>query len=349
MVASNTAHFLPFLFAVVLALWMNGSSAKAQSLVLPCQNDVIFRSSDGSSCPSPDPLLYYQPVIGILSHPGDGASGRLTNATNASNIPASYVKFVESVGARVIPIIYNEPEDIIIKKLNVVNGVFFTGGWAKTGLYYDVSKKIFEIVLAKNDAGDHFPLYGMALGFELLTMFISQDNDILEKIDIKNQASTLQFSTSDFNGTLFQSFPPDLLAKMSTECLAMHNSMYGISPTRLQADNALSSFFNILTTSADTNNVDFVSTAQAYNYPIVGFQWIPSRNAFEWGYNYTIPHTEDAIRVTQQTANYFISEARKSSTRPKPIAVLTHLIYNFQPTYSGYAGKGYDQVYIFVI
>jgi len=47
-------------------------------------------------------------VIGILSHPGDGASGRLSNDSDVSYIAASYVKFVESGGARVIPLIYND-------------------------------------------------------------------------------------------------------------------------------------------------------------------------------------------------------------------------------------------------
>jgi hypothetical protein len=27
----------------------------------------------------------------------------------------------------------------------LVNGVIFTGGWAKTGLYYDVVEKIFNV------------------------------------------------------------------------------------------------------------------------------------------------------------------------------------------------------------
>ena len=101
------------LLLLVLAVWIG--SPKAESLAPLVEDDAIFRSSDGSSCPSLDPSLYYRPVIGILTHPGDGANGRLSNATNAANIPASYVKFVESAGARVIPIIYNEPEDLIIQ------------------------------------------------------------------------------------------------------------------------------------------------------------------------------------------------------------------------------------------
>ncbi|RZC71361.1 hypothetical protein C5167_034539 [Papaver somniferum] len=84
------------------------------------------------------------PVTGILTHPGDGASGRLNNNKNASYIAASYVKFIESVGARVIPLIYSEPEEILHEKLNLVNGVLFTGGWAKTGLYYEVVEGIFK-------------------------------------------------------------------------------------------------------------------------------------------------------------------------------------------------------------
>ena len=32
-----------------------------------------------------------------------------------------------------------------LHKLELVNGVIFTGGWAKTGLYYDVVEKIFNV------------------------------------------------------------------------------------------------------------------------------------------------------------------------------------------------------------
>ncbi|KAK1326893.1 Gamma-glutamyl hydrolase [Acorus calamus] len=81
----------------------------AKSIRLPSEDN--FRVS--ASCPAPDPALYYRPVIGMLSHPGDGASGRLSNTTDASYIAASYIKFVESAGARVIPLMYNEPPEIL--------------------------------------------------------------------------------------------------------------------------------------------------------------------------------------------------------------------------------------------
>lgn len=34
---------------------------------------------------------------------------------------------------------------VLLQKLELVNGVLFTGGWAKSGLYFEVVKKIFKV------------------------------------------------------------------------------------------------------------------------------------------------------------------------------------------------------------
>ncbi|XP_061362371.1 gamma-glutamyl hydrolase 2-like [Gastrolobium bilobum] len=323
-------------------------SAKAHSaILLPSQLNRDSPISSPVSCPAPDPNLYYQPVIGIVSHPGDGASGRLSNATGGSYIAASYVKFVEAAGARVVPLIYNEPPEKLLKKLELVNGVLFTGGWAKSGLYFETIGKIFEKILEKNDAGHHFPLYAVCLGFELLSMIVSKDNNILEDFSALNQARTLQFvENASIEGTVFQRFPPDLLKKLNTDCLVMQNHRYGISPRKLLDNQKLSSFFEILTTCKDEDDKVYVSTVRSRNYPVTGFQWHPEKNAFEWGSS-RIPHTEDAIQITQYVANFLVSEARKSLNRPDAQELRDSLIYNYIPTYGGKAGKGYDEVYIF--
>ncbi|KAI3679311.1 hypothetical protein L2E82_51443 [Cichorium intybus] len=326
------------------------SLCKQVSSVKPSSDSAIVLPSGSlsrlpSTCPTTDSKLNFRPIIGILSHPGDGASGRLNNASNASYIAASYVKFVESAGARVIPLIYNEPPEILQNKLNLVNGVLFTGGWAKSGLYYEVVEGIFKQVLKKNDAGDHFPLLAICLGFELLTMIVSKNNKILEEYSASDQASTLQFITN-IEGTVFQRFPGDLLAKLNTDCLVMQNHKYGISPQKFQENMNLCNFFKILTTSTDHDNKVYVSTVQSQRYPITAVQWHPEKNAFEWGLS-MIPHSDDAVQVTQHFANFFVSEARKSLNRPPVRKVLDNLIYNYSPTFCGKAGKGYDEVYIF--
>ncbi|XP_073122756.1 gamma-glutamyl hydrolase 2-like isoform X3 [Henckelia pumila] len=313
------------LFLVALAKGQSAADAfsTAEPLLLPSETDSFLGATQ---CPSVNPKLNYRPVIGILTHPGDGASGRIQNSTDASYIAASYVKFVEAAGARVIPLIYNEPSEILSDKLNLVDGVIFTGGSAKSGLYFEVAESIFKIILRKNEAGDTFPLLAICLGFELVTMMVSehtqfsplqQDKDVLEKFNARNQASTLQFAkNSDINGTVFQRFPPCLLKRLSTECLVVQNHMV------------------------------YVSTVQASKYPVTAVQWHPEKNAFEWGLSMT-PHSEAAIQVTQHVANFFVGQARKSMNRPPAQKVLENLIYNHSPTYSGKAGRGFDEVYIF--
>ncbi|XP_058779523.1 gamma-glutamyl hydrolase 2-like [Vicia villosa] len=333
-----------FLFLITISHRVIFTNSHSE-IVLPSQHHRDSLTS--SSCPAPDPDLYYRPVIGILTHPGDGATGRLSNATDVSNIPASYVKFVESAGARVIPLVSTEPQETLLKKLELVNGVLFTGGWAKEGLYFENVKAIFKRALEKYDAGDYFPIYGICLGFELISMIVSEDNNILEAFAARNEASSLQFvENTNIEGSVFQRFPPDLLKKMSTDCLAMQNHRCGISPSRLLGNEKLSSFFEILTTCTDENDKVYVSTVRARKYPVTGFQWHPEKNSFEWG-SAKVPHTEDAIRVTQHIANFLVSEARKSLNRPVAREVLDNLIYNYKPTYGGKAGKGYDEVYLF--
>uniref|UniRef100_N1QZX6 folate gamma-glutamyl hydrolase n=1 Tax=Aegilops tauschii TaxID=37682 RepID=N1QZX6_AEGTA len=252
-------------------------------------------------------------------------------------------------------------------KLSLVNGVLFTGGSVKRGPYFETIKKVFQYVLDKNDAGVPFPLFAQCLGFELVSMIVSKDNNILESFHASDQASTLQFPNySSLQGSVFERFHPDLIKKLSTSCLVMQNhknnylyllvfpnmvyflnwSKYGISPKRLRENDALSSFFKILTISPDENGEVYVSTVEAQKYPITCTQWHPEKAIFEWR-KPMIPHSEDAVQVTQNFANYFISQARKSPNRPPADKVLDNLIYNYIPTFSGKTSKSFELVYLF--
>lgn len=70
---------------------------------------------DRTCSSAPDPNLNDKPIIGILTHPGIGTFDAPHSLSyyekNVSYIAASYVKFAETGGARVIPLIYNEPEE----------------------------------------------------------------------------------------------------------------------------------------------------------------------------------------------------------------------------------------------
>ncbi|KAL7143452.1 hypothetical protein ABFS83_08G191700 [Erythranthe nasuta] len=334
-------HFLIALCKEVTTCTAAAADSTTEALLLP---NKAVDSHAVSRVPRPIPKFKFTPVIGILSHPGNGGSGSSNKTTKASYIAASYVKFVESAGARVIPLIYNEPLKVINEKLNLVNGVIFTGGTAKRGVYFDVVKSIFKNVRRKNDAGNHFPLLAICLGFELITMIVSEKKNILETFDAKNHVSTLKIMGNiDVKETLFQSFPPDLLKKLSKERLVMQNHRYGISPEKFVKNEKLDGFFKILTTTADRKNNFYVSTVQACEYPVTGVQWHPEKNAYDQSLSAT-PRSEDAVKVTKLVANFFVREARMSKNKPASWKVQANLIRNCRPTIRGNPGK---EVYIF--
>ena len=85
-------------------------------------------------------------------------------------LPASYVKLVESVGARVVPIPFDAPQEHIETLFRSVNGIIFPGGdadFTPGTLFYDNAKFIYDLVIQANDAGDYFPLIGICQGMEV--------------------------------------------------------------------------------------------------------------------------------------------------------------------------------------
>ncbi|KAL7103751.1 hypothetical protein ACP275_08G198800 [Erythranthe tilingii] len=311
-------------------------------LIALCKEVTTCTAADADS--TTEALLIPNKAVDFHAVARERGSGSSNKATKASYIAASYVKFVESAGARVIPLIYNEPLKVINEKLNLVNGVIFTGGTAKSGVYFDVVKSIFKNVRRKNDAGNHFPLLAICLGFELITMIISEKKNILGTFDAKNHTSTLKIMGNiDVKETLFQSIPPDLLKKLSKERLVMQNHRYGISPEKFVKNEKLHGFFKILTTTADRKNNFYVSTVQAREYPVTGVQWHPEKNAYDQSLSAT-PRSEDAVKVTKLVANFFVREARMSKNKPSSQKVQANLIRNYRQTIRGNPGK---EVYIF--
>ncbi|KAM7271394.1 hypothetical protein ACFE04_030608 [Oxalis oulophora] len=194
-------------------------------------------------------------------------------------------------------------------KLNLTNCVLLTGGFAKSSSYLDRVTQIFE------------------------------NSELLEPCDALNLPSTLQFmSSTDL---------ADLSMKMTLENLAMQNHKHCISLERFLKTKELTDFFHVLQISNDRKGLTYVSTIQASRFPIFVFQWHPEKTTFKWG-NPAIPHSEDAIRVSQFLENFFIRETRKSNNLHDEKRILEHVIYNHSPVFCGKYGRCYDEVYHFI-
>ena len=84
----------------------------------------------------------------------------------------SYVNWVEAVGARVVPIIMNEPWEVTENKIRNLNGLIFPGG---DGDCLEWGGPMFDLAVEMNETGQVYPVWGTCLGFESMTIWASQE------------------------------------------------------------------------------------------------------------------------------------------------------------------------------
>ncbi|GFQ98474.1 gamma-glutamyl hydrolase [Trichonephila clavata] len=279
-----------------------------------------------------------RPIIGVV-----------TEEINSTIVPeaksyllASYVKFLELAGARVVPIWVHKPRSYYEDIMNNINGVLFPGGGNLLGGsgYSRAGQIIFDIANKMNDKGDFFPLWGTCLGFELLHYLVAQKL-WMKACAAQDIATNLEFVKGYKDSRLFQNLETSLDNAMKNESVVIHYHRWCLTPQNYTLS-GLDKYFKVLALNQDSRNVSFVSIVEAYKYPYYGVSFHPEKVLFEWILSKThqhIPHNLDAIRVSQYFANFFVNEARKSLHQfPSKQVEDAVLIYNYNPVFTGQFG-----------
>ncbi|XP_015225648.1 PREDICTED: gamma-glutamyl hydrolase [Cyprinodon variegatus] len=282
-----------------------------------------------------------EPIIGVLAQEVFSPKPNQT-----AYIAASYVKFLEAAGARVVPVMINMTMEEYKTLFSSINGVLYPGGGVSiiSSGYQRAAKAFYDLAIEANKQGDYFPVWGTCLGFEQL-MYLTSGKSLLSFTNTSGIALPLNF-TEDVKGSrMFKAFPPELMRALSSEPLTENSHHWSLATLALYTNEELKSFYRVLSTNND-GNVEFVSTVEAYNYPIYGTQWHPEKNAFEWSRPY-IPHSPSAVRTTFHMAEFFVGEARKNFHKfPSKEEEDKALIYNYNPVYTG-AESAFEQIYLF--
>ncbi|CAI5472388.1 unnamed protein product, partial [Closterium sp. Yama58-4] len=329
----------------------------------PTEADAGFESTK-------PPAINDKPLIGILSQPGDGDGGKAPRVnsnhaadtpydegpyggpevgrhravdTNVSYIAASYAKWVESAGARPVPLLYDEPVEILRQKFDMINGLLIPGGGTDLvpGPFMSTVQMLLKWAKEANDRNDYFPVQATCMGFEAMAIVISEDPNLLElrRFSALDLASPLKFVGNWVHRrSYFSWMSPDLAEKVQELPLTMENHQDGTTVHRFLSNSKLRDFFFVLTTSFDKNGLEYVTTVQGKRYPFYGTQWHPEKNAYEWGLDH-IPHGAHAIAVGQAAANFFVNEVRRNTHRPASDEGMNDmLLYNHAPVFAGKNG-----------
>ncbi|KAI1900916.1 hypothetical protein AGOR_G00054760 [Albula goreensis] len=263
-------------------------------------------------------------------------------------IPASYVKYLESAGCRVMPIRLKQTLVEYENIFKTINGMMFIGGAAdlQTSDYARAAKAFFRLAVEANDAGDYFPIWGTCMGFQLLTVLVAGQN-LLTNTTAENLALPLNFTDEAPTSRMFEDFSSELMKALSQEDVTGNFHHYGVSEKTFRGNDKLDQFYSILSTNIAVNDVEFVSTIEGRKYPFYGVQWHPEVNRFQWNPNLNFPHSKNAVRVSSLLAEFFVNEARKNMHQfSGPGEEAAALIYNYTPVYVGNI-SGYEQSYFF--
>jgi len=287
-----------------------------------------------------------RPIVGILTQPVDPQFDQYGN----SYIAASYVKYIESAGARVVPVLHNSTFDELEEMFNSINGLFFPGGGASlndTQLFYS-AQYLYKLALEANDNGDYFPLFGHCMGFELLSILTSNDVNILDSVSAENISMYLNFTANVFDSYWLGEAPTNVMHILATENVCINNHVEGIYTSTYMDNELLNQFYTVLSTNLDIYGQEFVSTWEGINYPVFAMQWHAEKNQFEWNPQEDIDHSQDAIVAMQYFANFLADQARLSSHKfPSYEDEYNALIYNYKPIYSEKEDPSFEQIYIF--
>jgi len=230
---------------------------------------------------------------------------RFSNYT--SYIMSAYVKYMEGQGARVVPIIYGEPEADTLEKLKHLDGVLFPGG---DGDNVDIGRLVFEQIVKYNDAGHFYPAWGTCLGYENMVAYTADEGfDSWGIFDYHKVSLPLKFLKNPQETKMYRGLGP-FAEEFARKNLTYNSHRYGIAPSTFQSDKGLHEFWDVTAESFMPNGTAFVASIEAKNYPIMATQFHPEKPSSLWTDGYNINHEWESIEIQEHFARLFVEMAR---------------------------------------
>lgn len=246
-----------------------------------------------------------RPIVGILTQP----RGTERNSTNdGAYIAASYVKFVEMSGARVAPIFHFESEENITSMFHSVNGILLPGGGSNISAgtpLHSAGQLLYDLALKENDAGTVFPVWGTCMGFQFLNILTAGTEDVLCEACFTTEGIPMALNFTDTANSSYMmsalaELHPALYEATATEKLTANSHHDGVLLSTHESNSDLREFYDVLSTNSDpVNGRVFVSSMEAKKYPVLATQWHPEKNNFEWLWPGAVPHSSNAIRLSE--------------------------------------------------
>eukprot|EP00095_Tigriopus_kingsejongensis_P003580 maker-scaffold140_size315649-snap-gene-2.20 protein:Tk03580 transcript:maker-scaffold140_size315649-snap-gene-2.20-mRNA-1 annotation:"AGAP007890-PA" len=281
------------------------------------------------------PIMTERPIIGIIALEKSPKLSTYYPQLN-STVGASYVKFLEQGGARVVPVHINQDDAYYDKMFQSTNGMLFPGGFVLVN-NSDYERAAFHMYRRAVASLDYYPIWGTCLGFEQLLIFNTKMEWYLEDCDAENLPVKLKFNPGEWeNSHVAQSMPAEIATSLAEEAIAFNNHELCVTPSKFR-EYGLAEFWRPLATNRDHNGLEFHSFVEARTQPFWGLHFHPEKAVYEWNPSLSqLPHSLSAIKVAAFLAQFFVQECRKNNhTFESREDEEAHLIDNVRQAYTG--------------
>ncbi|KAI4470280.1 protease family c26 gamma-glutamyl hydrolase [Holotrichia oblita] len=290
------------------------------------------------------------PIIGILSQETFSVNSLFPGISYDSFIAASYVKYLESAGARVVPIMIGKNKEYYKELINNTNGILFPGGatfFNQSDGYADAGQIIYDIALELNQNGDYYPIWGTCLGMELMVHVALGGKEVRSHCSATKISMPLEFKADFRTSKLFSNAPDDIVEDLTNLDITYNSHNYCLTEETFEENNLLNDW-QIISTNKDVNDFEFISVFESKRYPFYSIQFHPEKANFEFKSSLLIPHTAEAIKSSQYFANFFIEEAKRNNHKyPDWRSEQQAMIYNYSPHFTALQNSSYLQLYMF--
>merc|ERR1711892_320927 len=208
-----------------------------------------------------------RPIIGILSHeiPHELDSMLPQGHNYTTYIDANYVRWAESGGARVAPIIVDilSPE-YFSQLFSGINGLIIPGAGVDKYIsnYANASKIFFDLARKENDAGDVFPIWGVCLGFGELLAVAREGDSEMDLCKAYAEALPLNLVSGWEYTKLFSKAPKDVIEQVTKLPVNVHFHLTCLFMKSFY-EYKMEDFWTVLATNTGQDGLEFISAFEA--------------------------------------------------------------------------------------
>lgn len=234
-------------------------------------------------------------------------------STKYSYIKDELATYLEARNAKLIPILFDAPWEVLEKTLSKLDGVAFTGGPLWTNQTIDTpfvarARQIYEYSLIREPK---LPLLGVCQGFQMISMFAAESKDILVKHVADFKFHPIRFTDLHAiphpQSRILSAMPENIRKTFQMKQTATNVHHFGISLTNFTST-PYSDKFNLVALDYDDNDDLIVGMVEHKSHPILASQFHPEVDPSVFMFSSLKTQKDDEVtNALNWLGSYFIS------------------------------------------